>query len=414
LVAVPAFLKKIKLPHLPLPNAGGKVGQFYHYYISPRSFVWTFGLLLVASVFVVHQVNPNFSLSRSLEVDPIQDGETTGSPLSGKVMAELDLEPPESDVPIQYGIEGMSPAPLRHDDIDLNGQTMNGGHTEITKHSETPTTEELLQKGPDTKLDDSLFESTPFGQVPVRREADGKTVFDEYAIPFTAQETTRGIIALVLIDYGLSDSIEEVALSSLPPYISFVVSPYTRNMQEKISKARSYNHEIWMDVPIQSKNFGLDDTGPLTLLSGLNNEQNYSRLLRIFSLGYGYAGIAFTNTPEFTGADGGLENIFSVLEKRGVGIVVADPQDGISPRHADRHKSIPFVRNGMWIDGDAGNVNVKGQLADLEKIASDKNIAVAFIRPQPNLFPLLKEWEKSLSSHSIQLAPLSAVIRHSR
>ncbi len=413
MVAVPNFFKKIKLPHLPKPSAEGKVGNLCRNYISPRSFVWTLGLLTVGSVFSIHQIHPVFTTVS--DEQSIQHDAGDKSSFSGKIMAELDISSPEEDVPIQYGIEGMSPAPLRSGDIDLKGQAMTGGHTDIQTVPETSTTAEVPKTiGPNPELIEGLFEDTPFGKAPIRREADGKTIFSEYAVPFSARETTRGIIALVMVDYGLSDSVGKSALEQLPPYVSFVVSPYARDIQGKISLARSNNsHEIWMDAPIQTKNFGYDDTGPLTLLSGLNNDQNYSRLLRIFSLGYGYAGIAFTNAPEFSGADDGLENIFSILEKRGVGLVTADPQDNASSVLAERHKSLPFVKNGMWINADSGTLNVKSQLANLEKIAADKNVAIAFIRPQPNLFSVISEWEKSLSAQSIQLAPLSAVIEHS-
>ena len=383
-----AFVKNISIPR---PSFSGVV-EHVRSFASLRSFVWSFGLLIVLAFLLTFQSGQFSPSGEENDFHEIPES------LTGKVMATLDLEQ-HADIPIQYGEENLTGSALNHEDISPTEQNI-----------EIP--DQFLDQK--TERQDGLFEDTPFGSVPIRSKSDDKTVFDAYQIPYIPLAGARGVIALVMVDYGLSEHMSKASIISLPPYVTFVTSPYSREIQDKIDLARAASHEIWLDTPIQSKNFGLDDTGPLTLLSGLNDEQNHTRLLHILSLAHGYVGISFLNSPAFQGADKGLENIFSIIEQRGLGLASSDLEDGLSAVFANRHTKIPFAKNQLWIDANQGNIEVEKTLKQLEQKALNNYVAIAFIKPQPKLFPVIKEWEKTLSQQSLQLVPLSAAIKHSK
>lgn len=343
-------------------------------------------MLLLAAVFLLMQMErPNKSASTAPETHlPL---------LTGKVMAELDIESPE-DEPIQYG------NPLSQQDIHPH---------QSPDHSQGLNIPDL-EVHQDTKRIGSLFESSPFGEVPIRSLSDGKTIFEEYQMPYIVQADAKGVIALVMNDYGLSEQISGKALASLPAGISFVISPYAHDIQNKITKARAAGHEVWLNAPIEPAEFGLDDSGPLTMLAGLNDEQNHSRLLHTLSLAYGYTGLVFSNPPAFAGAEQGLENIFAILERRGLALVSSNSQDTVSPVFASRHTSLPYLRSEFRINAGDGEAAILGKLDEIRKTALSKPFAVVFLDPQPALFPLLIKWQQDLSQNNIQLIPLSAAV----
>lgn len=360
--------------------------------LDPRSFAASFVLLAGLSVLASYSL---ISASPPLT----QEAHPALGLNTGKIVAHLDISQ-HQDQPIQYGV----PTPATEEHGQENGEmTPSPLHTEDTTGLPVPSIKE-------TEAIDGLFEDTPFGPVPVKRAADNMTVFQAYKMPFTPIAGAKGVIAIVMVDYGLSESLSKQAIYNLPSGVSFALSPYAADFQHKIDQARSTGHEIWMQIPIQSKAFGAeDDTGPLTLLSGLNSEQNNIRMLRSLSLGRGYVGVLFNNMPYFEESPDELKDILSVITARGLALTesVADDKKTIALAN---EVSLPYTSSSFWIEGDQGDAALRKSLDDLEQEAAQNYLVVAFMRPQPKLFPVLQEWGTSLSDKGLQLAPLSVIV----
>ncbi|HNQ92374.1 MAG TPA: divergent polysaccharide deacetylase family protein [Alphaproteobacteria bacterium] len=370
--------------------------------LDPKSFTASFALLLVLSGFGSYQI---ISAAPVIEAEPYPAlGLNTG-----KVLAQLDLAQ-HQDEPIHYGDPvHEEPSPHGQAQAENHGEDMTPMplHTEEGGKLPVPALKE-------TEAIEGLFEDTPFGPVPIKRVSDGMTVFDAYKMPFIPDVGAKGVIAIVMTDYGLSEGATAQSLENLPKGVSFAASPYSSDIQKKIDQARSYGHEIWMQTPIQSTAFGSeDDTGPLTMLSGLNSEQNNIRLLRTLSMARGYVGVVFNNAPNFKESPDELKDIISVLSARGLALTEAGPEDHSIVTLVDE-KKLPFAASSMELDGSEGEKELRRSLEQLEGIAGKNFLAVAYIRPQPKIFSILKEWESSLSGKGLQLAPLSVIIEKSK
>ncbi|HAJ89702.1 MAG TPA: hypothetical protein DCM27_01615, partial [Rhodospirillaceae bacterium] len=78
---------------------------------------------------------------------------------------------------------------------------------------------------PLTAIEDSiagLSQQTPYGALPIIRESDGLKSFDAYKAPFKLKAETKGVISLVMTDYGLSEKLAQSAVDMLPAGTSFV------------------------------------------------------------------------------------------------------------------------------------------------------------------------------------------------
>lgn len=265
-----------------------------------------------------------------------------------------------------------------------------------------------------TPVIDGLFEDTPFGEVPVTRNSDGMTIFQAYKAPFIPQVDVKGLISIVVLDYGLSPSASETALERLPAAISFVASPYAASLQHQIDSAKSSSHEVWLDVPFQLHDFAENDTGPLTLMSGLNTTQNKARLYRALSLGHGYAGIVIQGTPAFdTANQNGFADLMTDLSRRGIAVsTIGNHSNSLEDQISKA--AMPSSRSTILLDISTGDLAFLKSLEQLEKDALDHYISIAYVPSQPAAFRVIQEWANGLSAKKLQLAPLSEAIRQQK
>lgn len=255
-----------------------------------------------------------------------------------------------------------------------------------------------------------LYEVTSYGSLPIIRERDKMTPFKAYQGTFVAKPTTKGLIAIVMVDFGLSDISAKEATLNLPSGISFVASPYAGNLQEKITNARSYGHEVWMHIPVEGANFGNDDSGPVTLLTGLKKENNILRLKSILGRATGYSGVIMMESPNFSASPENLDAIFGELAQRGLGYAQADNNDTATTTLA-ASLNIPHARATMWLDASHDKADFKANFQKLEELALSNKVAIGFVHTSPALFPLLNNWATSLADKNIELAPLTFTTR---
>ena len=324
--------------------------------------------------------------------------------LSGKIMAEIQIE----DSNLEPVIEPPAPEPVvekieapTEETPEINPDAP----LEVVDPEAIPNPRDQMASET-IALEDSipgLSEETPFGSLPIVRSSDGLKSFDAYKTPFIAKATTKGVISLVMVDFGLSDTSSKLMIESLPISVTLIASPYAENLQSKISAARGKSFEIWMNIPMQGDSVNM---GQNTILSGLNSKENLFRLNTHLGKATGYAGITIDALSKFPEASQDLQRLMDSISTRGLGIAQLEPDDkmiGLSAVIA----SAPFIQSTLWIDNMLTKQNVLNELSRIEKISLENGIAVAAFRPSPLTTSIIQDWQKSLESKNIQLAPLS-------
>lgn len=254
-----------------------------------------------------------------------------------------------------------------------------------------------------------VHENSPFGLVPVVRKSDGLTAFNAYKAEFIPAPTTKAIISLVMVDYGLSKSASDKAVASLPEGVTMALSPYSGDAQKMTTTARQDGHEVWLGLPIQSNTYGTDDTGNQTLLVNAGVDQNKNRLLTNLGKATGYAGVIDLDSPAFTQSAADLDSIYSNIIKRGLALAQGNPKDTLTGEFAVTHKS-PFIQNDVWIDTSLNREAIDNEMKKLQQLALNGGVAVGFFHPYPAVIAAIQDWEASFATEQIQLAPLSAAI----
>ncbi|MGP1256727.1 MAG: divergent polysaccharide deacetylase family protein [Kiloniellales bacterium] len=246
-------------------------------------------------------------------------------------------------------------------------------------------------------------ETTPLAPAPPAVPA-----WQRFARPFTAPPD-RPLIAIVITGLGLNGPRTLQAIEQLPPEMSLSFSPYAKQTEEFMRTARAFGHEVLVDLPMEPAT--RDDPGAMALLTSLEPDANLDRLGLVLGRGRNYVGVVGTLGSRFVGDPNALEPVLNALVSRGLLYVDNRPVD--TPHAAQKAAALglPVAINDRSLDARmAATPAVDASLAQVERIARERGVAVALGQPNPTTLAFLVEWAKTLPGKGLALAPVSAVV----
>ncbi len=254
-----------------------------------------------------------------------------------------------------------------------------------------------------------LHTETPHGLVPIIRKEDGLTPFKAYAAPFAVDPSAKALVSFVMLDYGLSEKTSDTAVKNLPSGVTLVLDAYTRDAQKWTSEARRHGHEVWLSLPLQSKDYPTIDTGPKTILATLSDGDADNRLKQTLGVATGYSGLVINNSFGFGKAPNLLEKVLNDIAGRGLGIVQSSTIDQNLSKLVAQTKA-PFALADLNMSNMDSGKSLPEKLIDIEAMAVEKKKLVIFFSPYPATIKALQDWSEKASNRGVQFAPLSAVV----
>ena len=241
----------------------------------------------------------------------------------------------------------------------------------------------------------------PGGRLPMRLYAAG-------AEPAAG----RPRIAILLAGVGLSEQATTDAIVTLPPPVSFAVSPYATISPVLLDAARTRGHELFAAIPMEPQGYPVNDAGVHALLTGSDAAANARQLEWALSRFTGYVGatsaLGRLRGERFSAAPGQMQPVLAELATRGLLYVDARP-GAKPPEGADVP---PFLAIDVVIDEPLTRADIDGKLARLEQIAGEHGFAIGLIgAPTQAATERVAAWALSLPPRGLQLAPVSALAR---
>lgn len=270
----------------------------------------------------------------------------------------------------------------------------------ITSADNSPAATVTIEPGTYRKTDD--------GYLPIKRSSDNLTVFEAYRRPFSLKGSDKPIIALGITDMGLSEVATESAIRTMPGEVSFIMSPYSKNLDFWVDSSRARGHEVWMSLPMEPKNYPMDDPGPHTLLVNGSENDNINKLHWVLSQVRGYAGVIGTKNAEFLNSIPDVRPIISDIYKRGLGYIDNSASSSPIPETIAYGYKAPYARVDIHIDETATSEAIAQSFEALMKKADDYGVAVGIMRSLPLSYQELIKWIDELSARGYIVAPLSA------
>lgn len=237
---------------------------------------------------------------------------------------------------------------------------------------------------------------------------DGLIAWKEYARPYSGPEETPRI-AIMVTDIGLNTKSSTAAIDNLPGQIDLGFSPYGRNLQGWMDKARAKGHEGFLMLPTEPLNYPQSDPGPHTLLTYLSKRENLLRLDWILSQVTGYVGVVNHMGSKFTASEQAITPIIEELRSRGLMFVDARSSRFSMAARIARRLSMPRALNDRYIDNEMTAEDINRQLGELERTATTFGAALGMARAVPLSINEIAKWSLTLKEKGIELVPVSAI-----
>lgn len=249
-----------------------------------------------------------------------------------------------------------------------------------------------------------LTEDTAFGKLPIIRAGDGMTPFDAYKVAFTPPPA-KFKFSLIIRDMGLSAAHTGQVIASLPPYVTLAFSPYAAASGALLQHAQEKQQEVWLALPLESKDPLLNDTGPLSLRADFNSAAHKDALHAVLGRLDAYAGLITLDTDKASVQlnSPGFETVLKDIFARGLGfayqskaasldIAQAARTDTGTALHIAEAFDLPFAQLAPQLDA---------------ALKAHRNVSVTI-----DLYPAdvahLTTWLGDLPGKGYVLAPLSA------
>ncbi len=242
---------------------------------------------------------------------------------------------------------------------------------------------------------------------------DGRQPWSTYGRPFNLDDS-RPRVAVVVVGLGLSREETDRAISGLPGAISVSFSPYSRDLENQMARARRAGHEALVDLPMEPLDFPRDDPGPSTLLTSLSLVDNLNRLEWVLGRAPGYVGVVTWMGSQFTTVEDALMPVLDELRQRGLLFVDSRGSSRSIATELASSIQLPRAFNNAFVDASPSADAIDRALAGLESIARQQRYAVGIARPLPVTLDRIARWAGTLEGKGIALAPVSAIADRQR
>jgi len=239
--------------------------------------------------------------------------------------------------------------------------------------------------------------------------ADGSLPWQVYARPYDERNTQKKV-AIMVTGLGLSRAATRAAISKLPPEISLVFSPYAKDLEAWIFRARRAGHEAFVRLPMESKKFPLEDAGPLALSTSVQMSENMRRLNTVLGSFGGYVGVVSLMGSKFVTAESQLKRVLQVIKKRGLMFVdFGGTKSGVLMT-ASAELKLPIVKMDLKLDKKPYRALIDIKFLKLEDMMKSRQSVVATISPYPSSIERLAVWAKSAKDKDLYLVPVSSIV----
>ena len=214
-------------------------------------------------------------------------------------------------------------------------------------------------------------------------------------------------VAIVIAGMGLSHSSTE-QIFKLPPQISMSFSPYASDITQWLIKAGKDKHEVYLDLPMEPKDYPQSDPGPYALLINLDDDKNLERLNQVLKSGVGYHGLVSGPEEHFTEDDRANDWLLKTLKVKNLPFFFVARAGNKQLTQGGIEKSDPTVQGiDFVLDDKLTNEAIDAKLAEAEALAQKSGFATVLARPYPISAQRIEEWIKTLGPKGIQLVSLS-------
>jgi polysaccharide deacetylase 2 family uncharacterized protein YibQ len=226
-------------------------------------------------------------------------------------------------------------------------------------------------------------------------------------------KSSKPVLSIIITDLGLSTKRTEQIIKDFPKEVSIAFSPYSENLDMLTTTAREDGHETWLMLPMQTKDYPLVDSGPLTLLIGARVEQNNDRLQQLISNAQGQVGFIPNKNHIFKIEDSNINPAIKTLLNEGFAILDSNTSDRSFISSLAYKNDYPYGQNNFWLDDNLSPIALNQRIRQMMELAEATGSVTMMLRPYPASIKALQKFLNSAAVNKFQLAPASALLKNS-
>lgn len=230
---------------------------------------------------------------------------------------------------------------------------------------------------------------------------------NKIAIKNEHKRTGKPKISILVTNLGLSRRLTELAMT-LPPQCGLGFLPYTQSLKPLLNKAQIKGHEIYLYLPMQTENMS-DNPGRYALLNSLAPEENAARLSAILNSHRNYSGVYSSYKEIFTKNTQISEMIFDQINDKGLIFILGKKISPDLQNNITRYNNIMPV--SIILDQELDKAIIIKQLENLVVAAKQNGTALGYAQGFSLTIEVVRDWLQHLEKHSIELVPLSELLK---
>lgn len=219
----------------------------------------------------------------------------------------------------------------------------------------------------------------------------------------------KPVIVIIMKGLGLSASTTEQALE-LPNNITMGFSPYAGSLEEWVTKVKETGHEIVLNVPMETKDYRLNDPGPYALLTQSSKEDNETRLKMLLGLLKDFHAVYSEREEIFTHTLNSAKPMLEVLKRQRKYFIYGSGYADFSLIQTADSMAYPILVTDLFLDDDISQDGINEKLRLIEKTATDRHYVVVMARPYPITIRMLERWVPEAEKRGFNIAPVSLLL----
>lgn len=261
-----------------------------------------------------------------------------------------------------------------------------------------PNLHNLPQKNPTIQnkhieLDDELVENHKDNLRLPKISKDGHKPWIEYGNNVEVQPNFKKI-SIVISGVGFDvDAVNRIT-KAFNSEVSISFSPYTPKPLDAIISARQTGHETYVDLLLASKDFLIEDTGPLSINLNLSQDVILDRFNKTIGQPAPIGGVIIRDGAFSDAFNVNMSNVLSEAKNRGLLVVDAVSNEGLSKLNIN---GLARRKADIVIDKDMTKDAIEEAIKKAENIAFDKGQVLIVADPKPVIIVALHSWIKTFS-----------------
>lgn len=237
--------------------------------------------------------------------------------------------------------------------------------------------------------------------------------FTAHRLPAPEEAAYAGRVAIMVVDYGLSEAGSRAALDALPEGTGLALSPYSAQAQDWANRAGAAGKELWLLWPTaRAEAEPGRDPGPLAFTPDAGVERARGALHGALAAAQGYAGVALFVHDGFPADSPALYMTMDDILGRGLGLVQLEPAGAGGA--ADPLAAMAGLRPSPYARADAVLVPetldaLPGMLEAAAEHARARGQVLIVVPPWPTVLEPVGTWARTLRTQGLVLVPVSAL-----